>query len=86
MMTDEEIWEMIEPPRTTADIVEDLVEFLKEYEWVEEYRPCGRGCCGEFVTECPSCGTPSGAHEESCKLSSLLKEADAFVSVEREVA
>lgn len=75
-----------EEPRTTADIMADLLEIVEEGQWVETYEPCPRGCCGEWETKCPECGAQVGEHEPGCKVHHVIQEAQAFVEVERELA
>lgn len=81
-------------PRTTADIVRDLLARVEAGEWVEMYNRCSKGCCGEWSTECPSCGAHEGdyddpnayrQHKEGCRLKALIVEAEAFLAVEEEL-
>ncbi len=79
-------------PRTNADIIRDLLGHIEE--WVRKYERCPRGCCGEWKTECPSCGAEEGdyddpatyrTHEPTCQLAKLIREAEAFLAAEDEI-
>jgi hypothetical protein len=74
-------------PRTSADIIRDLLEAVREREWVEEYIPCGRGCCGRWETRCAGCGKgngEAGEHSADCRVAALIREVDAFLQAEEE--
>jgi hypothetical protein len=81
-------------PRTNADILRDLLDRVKENEWVEQYTRCGRGCCGDWTTECPSCKVEQGddyrsetyrQHKPGCQLAALILEAETYLSVEEKL-
>jgi hypothetical protein len=69
-------------PRTTASIVQDLLDLLYETEWVlfwddrrnEHWRACGH--CTNRKKE---------GHAPACPWVLHTKKAEAFVAVEREV-
>jgi hypothetical protein len=75
--------------RTTKNIVEDLLQFALEFEWVDEYH----SRWDEWSTRCPSCYADQGKfgeedyekHDPGCKLVALIKEAEAYIRVENEI-
>jgi hypothetical protein len=71
-------------PRTTLDIMRDLLCIAEEYEWVMVDNYCGRGChCYKGSTsECPTCKGEEPNHKPDCQRYALIKEANAFLSVE----
>jgi len=86
---------MFDEPRTNLDIIRDLIDKVKEHEWVEHYQRCGRGCCGEWSTRCDSCHADEGdyakpetyrQHKEGCQLAALIAEAEAYLRVEERLA
>lgn len=85
--------ELVEP-RTNTDIMRDLLEHVQRHEWVEHYQRCGRGCCGEWETTCPSCDAPEGdydkddyqTHKPGCRLAALILEAETFIRIEEQLA
>ncbi len=90
---------MIEP-RTTTDIMRDLLDALKEREWVEVRHSKGCGCCPDtWETECTSCGAEAGGtlnakghweesreHKPGCNLAALILEAETFIRIEEQLA
>lgn len=75
-------------PRSTKDIIRDLLEFAQEHEWVMEMTTCGHGCCHKWETHCPSCGEekgPDAKHKPDCRLAATIKEAEAYLAVEYEI-
>jgi hypothetical protein len=86
--------ESLMEPRSTSDIVQGLLTLLQEHEWVERYRRCGRGCCGEWETICSSCDADEGKygtddyrkHKPDCQLAACIREAEAFLRVEETLA
>jgi hypothetical protein len=80
--------------RTNVDIVRDLLEHVEHHTWVEHYKSCGRGCCGETVTICGTCGADEGddekpdeyqKHKPDCRLAKLIAEAEAFIRIEEQL-
>lgn len=78
--------------RTHADLVRDLLEIAISTEWETTYERCGRGCCGEWKTRCPSCGQDEESeadgyrtHKPGCRRAALILEAEAFLNVEEEL-
>ena len=70
-------------PRTTLDLVQDLLNIAREHEWIEVRHYCPRGCCYEGTKmECPSCDAVEPEHKPDCKRAELLREADAFIAAE----
>lgn len=81
-------------PRTTADIVRDLLARVEGHVWIEHYERCSKGCCGKWSTTCTSCGADEGdyddpndyqQHKEGCRLKALILEAETFLAVEEEL-
>ncbi len=77
--------------RTHTDIIQDLLTFIERREWEEAYIPCGKGCCGEWVTKCPCCGVKEeldseyrvcSEHKPDCHLAQMIREAQAFLNAE----
>lgn len=74
----------VDEPRTTVDIVRDLLGFVQEHEWAEVTHHCGRGChCvrGHSV-ECPTCDAEQPNHKDDCRLAASIREAEAFIAAE----
>ena len=70
-------------PRTTAELVQDLLNIAQEHEWVEVRQYCPRGCCYErTVMECPSCEGAKPEHKPGCQRLGIILEAEAFISAE----
>jgi hypothetical protein len=76
-------------PRTTLDIMRDLLRFTEEYEWSgRENTACH--CHPEYTSACPECHVIEGehgkdryrTHSPDCRLHALIKETDAFIRVE----
>lgn len=73
-------------PRTTTDFIRDLLSTLREREWIETYTRCGRGCCGEWSTQCPDCGEcEEKGHSEDCQTKRLISETEGYLMVEDEL-
>ena len=72
-------------PRTTADIMADLLEFAERHEWSDlihiggDYHEKGCRDCGATEGLC-------GEHAPDCNRWRLLEEARAFIRVERSTA
>jgi len=71
-------------PRTTLDIMRDLLRVAEEHEWIVVDHYCGRGChCSEgSSSQCPTCKGVEPNHKEGCQTHALFKEMDAFIRVE----
>ena len=80
--------EVVEP-RTTADIVRDLLAVVEEHEWVYHETRYGLG-----VNTCPECDADEGehgkegyrVHEPGCRRAAIILEARTFLEVEQELA
>ncbi len=70
----------ITEPRSTADIVQDLLDLLYNTEWVLS------NYWGDHWETCNSCGNRKAqGHTATCLWVLRTKEAEAFVAVEREL-
>lgn len=78
-------------PRTTAEIVSDLLDFAVDHEWGDDIhlggdhyeKGCG-DCRSLYDVEVRNCRT--GEHEPDCRRAKLFEEARAFVRVEAALA
>lgn len=78
---------MSDEPRTTVDIMRDLLGFVEEHEWVEVTHYCGRGChcvrgSGE---ECPTCEGEKPHHKPDCRRAAIIRETEAFIAAEEQL-
>lgn len=77
---------MVEP-RTTVDIVRDLIAVVLESEWTPIWDSCCR-CSGDCQCKADGCRECGGykrddpPHETGCKVSALITEAEAYLRVE----
>lgn len=71
-------------PKTTVDIVRDLLRFVEEGEWVEVTQYCNRGCSCNLGTEiiCNTCNGEKPNHAVNCERAAIIREANAFIMVE----
>ena len=75
---------MVEP-RTTAEIVRDLLTIAKEHSWEQGAIFLGGD---EHANGCRACGANSqddddDTHREGCKVGALHIEAEAYLRVEQ---
>jgi len=81
----------VSEPRTTADIMADLLEFAERHEWSDLIHTGGdyheKGCrdCGA-TEDVRVKGHLCGEHAPDCNRWRLLEEARAFIRVERSTA
>lgn len=83
--------------RETADIVRDLLEFAQSQEWEAQIN-IGCSCHGDYRMGCPSCHALENpahtthsdreprSHEPDCNLARLIREAEAYLEVEDDLA
>ncbi len=75
---------MEDDPRTPTDIIRDMLDELREHEWLETAGTCGRGCaCLRWEYRCPSCGADRDdkkGHKDYCRLRSLIVESEAYLA------
>lgn len=84
-------------PRTTTDLIQDLLNFVERQEWSGQVST-GCHCHPEWHDACPECRafeTPpshfrsekveSRQHEPGCKLAALIQEAEAYLNAEEEL-
>ena len=78
-------------PRTTVDIMRDLLEVVQEKEFTTEQVRCSRSCCYDWWTSCSECSAREEGykepekHDDDCKLAALIKEAEGFIKVEEDI-
>jgi hypothetical protein len=70
-------------PLTTVDMIQELLYFAREHEWVWTSRRCPRGCCDESAYFCSSCDVEqSQDHKPDCRTVRMFQRAEAFLRVE----
>jgi hypothetical protein len=81
----------VSEPRTTADIMCDMLDFAAEHEWSDDVHAWGdyyeKGCrdCGA-TKDVKLKNTPCGEHAPGCARYRLFEEARAFLRAEQEPA
>lgn len=62
------------------EIIQELLDSLKETEWIYSYIRCPRGCCGDWEYQCPDCQkTREDGHAEHCQLARRIRLAEAYL-------
>jgi hypothetical protein len=83
-------------PRSTNDIIYDLLQIAIETQWSDR-KNTSCHCHPEYAACCPECDTllydPSDSrheteneHKPDCRRMALIREADAYLRVENELA
>ena len=66
--------------RPPDELIKDLLEHIKEHEWILKDKTCSRGCCVKgIICVCRICNKEQNdGHDENCPVAKLILEAENY--------